>query len=91
MKEIGKFCRMYCHLQHKKWPELVTKIEEWLNGTMSDSTGYSPVELMYGMPRPDLFSKFLSKSVDEVPPTESLQDSIHKNEAVGRKKKQKKI
>jgi hypothetical protein len=45
---------------------------------MSYSTGYSPVELMYDAPRPDLFTRFLSKSADEVPPTESLQDKVLK-------------
>jgi hypothetical protein len=76
MKEIGMFCLIYCHQQHKKWPELLPRIEAWLNGTLSDSTGYSPVELMYDAPRPDFFTKFLSKSAGEVPPTESLLDKV---------------
>jgi hypothetical protein len=41
MREIGKFCRIYSHQAHKKWPMLLSKIEEWLNGTTSDSTGYT--------------------------------------------------
>jgi hypothetical protein len=78
MREIGKFCRIYCHQAHKKWPELLPKIEEWLNGTASDSTGYSPVELMYDEPRPDLFKKFLVKEADQRAPLESLQDKVLK-------------
>lgn len=31
MREIGNFCRIYCHQAHKKWPELLPKMEEWLN------------------------------------------------------------
>jgi hypothetical protein len=41
---------------------------------VSHSTGYSPVELMHGEPRPDLFRKFLKKEVDQLPPNESLMD-----------------
>lgn len=78
MKEIGKFCRIYCHQNHKKWPELLVKIEEVLNGSVSDSTGYSPVELMYDEPRPDLFKKFITKEADQMPPTESHQEKALK-------------
>jgi hypothetical protein len=57
---------------------LLPKIEEWLNETMSDSTGYSPVEIMYNEPRPDLFRRFLKKEADEKPPPESLKDKVLK-------------
>ena len=39
MREIGKFCRIYCNEAHKKWPELLPHIEGWINGALSDSTG----------------------------------------------------
>jgi transposase InsO family protein len=39
MREIGKFCKIYCNKSHKIWPELLSEIERWLNGTVSDSTG----------------------------------------------------
>jgi hypothetical protein len=78
MREIGKFCKIYCHQNHKKWPELLPKIEEWINGSVSDSTGYAPVELMFDEPRPDVFKKFLVKEADQLPPCESLQDKVLK-------------
>jgi transposase InsO family protein len=38
MKEIGKFCRIYCFETHRTWPEMLAIIEKWLNNTMADST-----------------------------------------------------
>jgi len=78
MNEKGKFCRIYCDQNHKKWPDLLDKIEKWLNETISDSTGYSAVELMYNKPWPDLFSKFLNKEKDQQPPCETLQEKAFK-------------
>jgi hypothetical protein len=78
MREIGKFCRIYCSEAHKKWPELLSHIESWINGTVSDSTGYSPVELMFNDPKPNLFEKFLKRGPEQRPPTESLQVKVLK-------------
>jgi hypothetical protein len=61
MREIGKFCRIYCNETHKKWPELLSHIEGWINRMPSELTGYSPVEQMFNYPKPDLFEKFLKK------------------------------
>ena len=61
MREIRKFCRIYCHEAHKRWPELLSHIQGWLNGTLSDSTGYSPLEMIFDNPRPDLFEEFIQK------------------------------
>src|SRR5215510_13198057 len=78
MREIGKFCGIYCSETHKKWPELLPHIEGWINGTLSDSTGYSPVELMFNNSKPDLFEKFLKKGPEQKPATESLQEKVLK-------------
>jgi hypothetical protein len=78
MTEIGTFCRIYCHEAHKRWPELLSHIEGWLNGTLSDSTGYSPVELIFDSPRPDLFEEFLKKGSEQKPPAENLQEKVLK-------------
>jgi hypothetical protein len=53
-------------------------MEKWLNGTISDSTGYAPLELILGQPRPDLFRKFLTKKADELPSGESTQQKALK-------------
>ena len=78
MREIGKFCRIYCNEAHRRWPDLLSHIEGWLNGTLSDSTGYSPVELIFDSPRPDLFEKFLKKGSEQKPPAENLQEKVPK-------------
>jgi hypothetical protein len=78
MREIGTFCRIYCNEAHKKWPELLSHIEAWFNGTLSDSTGYSPVELIFDSPRPDLFEEFLKKGSEQKPLGESLQEKVLK-------------
>ena len=61
---------------HKKWPELIPKIESWLNTTISGSTGFTPVELMFNDIRPDIFSKILNKKKEQQPNNEELQDKI---------------
>jgi hypothetical protein len=72
MREIAKFCRVYCHKTHKRWPELLSHIEGCLNGTLSDSTGYSPVELIFDSPWLGLFEEFLKKGSEQKPAAESL-------------------
>ncbi|PNF28428.1 hypothetical protein B7P43_G15944 [Cryptotermes secundus] len=78
MRELGKYFRIYCHETHRKWPELVPYIENWLNSSVSQSTGYSPVELLYGNSRPDIFRKILKKSADQLPQEDILSDKILK-------------
>jgi hypothetical protein len=65
MKGIGKFRLIYCHETHKKWPELSTHTESWPNGTWSDSTGRSPVELIFDRHTPNLSEIFLKKEPDQ--------------------------
>jgi hypothetical protein len=74
MKDIGKFFKIYFFQNHRKWPELLPKVQEWLNHTMADSAGFCPVELMFNESRPDLFKKFLKKDADQLPPGDSLSD-----------------
>ncbi|PNF35642.1 hypothetical protein B7P43_G18254 [Cryptotermes secundus] len=76
MQEISKFCRIYCNITQKKWPELITQIEEWLNNLVSGSAGYTPVELMFGQPKPDVFEKILKKTTDQKPKEESLETKL---------------
>lgn len=51
MREIGKFCRIYCHESHRKWAELLPHIERWVSHTVNSSRGYAPYELMFGSER----------------------------------------
>lgn len=54
---------------------MLLKREEWLNGTVAGSTGFSPLELTFESPR-DLFKKFLKKGADQVSTDESLSDKV---------------
>jgi hypothetical protein len=58
MREIGKACHIYCERNHKTWPELIPHLESWLNETVSEATGFTPHELMYGSDAPR-FSELL--------------------------------
>jgi transposase InsO family protein len=78
MRELGKYFRIYCHTTHKKWPELVPYIEGWLNSSVSESTGYAPIELLDGKPRPDIFSKILKKAAGQLPVEDTLAEKLLK-------------
>jgi hypothetical protein len=56
----------------------VPYIENWLNSSVSDSTGYAPVELLYGNTKPDVFRKILKKNSDQLPHEDILSDKILK-------------
>jgi hypothetical protein len=86
MRELSKFCRIYCHDNHKKWAELLPHIERWINNTVASGTGYAPAELMYGVKRPNVFDKVLP----EVLGVEREEEDIDtKLEAAYAKMKQK--
>jgi len=76
MREIGKYCKIYCHTTQKKWPQRIPKIESWLNSTISGSTGFTAVELMFNDIRPDIFSKVSHKTKEQQPNNEEWQDKI---------------
>jgi hypothetical protein len=59
MTEISKFCRIYCHSNHRKWAELIPHIDNWLNNTIASATLYTLVELLFGAERNNLFQKCL--------------------------------
>jgi hypothetical protein len=76
MRELGKYFKIYCNKTHKKWPELVPYIEKWLNTSVSQSTGYTPVELLFGEPQPNMFQKVLNNNVNQSQGEEPLADKL---------------
>jgi hypothetical protein len=60
----------------KTWPELIPKLESWLNTAKSGSTGFTSVELMFNYNRPDIFSKILNKTKEAQPNNKEQQDKI---------------
>jgi hypothetical protein len=52
MRELETYFRIYCAETHKKWPELIPHIQNWLNSSVIETSGYAPVELLGGRPKP---------------------------------------
>jgi len=57
MRELSKFCSIYCHDNHKNWAELQPHIEKWINNIVGSGAGCTPTELMYGVKGPNVFDK----------------------------------
>jgi hypothetical protein len=58
---------------HRKWAELVPHIESWLNNTVPSATAYTPVELLFGAERNDIFQNCLPK----LPKGETKPEELH--------------
>jgi hypothetical protein len=78
MHELGKYFHIYRNETHKKWPELIKHIENWLNSSVSTVTGYAPIELLNGEARPVLFKRILKKQADNLPIEEDLPENFLK-------------
>lgn len=48
MREVGRIFRAYCSIKHSSWAKWVPLLEEWLNSTYHEGTGFSPYELHFG-------------------------------------------
>jgi hypothetical protein len=51
-------------------------LQGWLNGTLSDLTGYGPAELIFDSPTTELSEEFLEKWSEQKRPAESLQEKV---------------
>jgi hypothetical protein len=77
MKELGKFFKIYCSKTHKRWPEFVSHIQDWLNQSVSQSTGYKPIEFFESGNKRKIFEELMKKLPDS-PPKEDLPTKILK-------------
>jgi hypothetical protein len=75
MRGLG-FFTIYCHDSHKKWPEVVFQAENFINSNTSSSTGFTPMEVIFGKPAPDLFKDVLKKNMEQEPEDVSLKDKL---------------
>lgn len=48
MARLGQAFRLYCSHKHTLWIEWLGLVERWINHTVHDSTGFTPVELQTG-------------------------------------------
>ena len=78
MREISKFCRIYCHSNHRKWTELIPHIEHWVNKTVASTTLYTPVELLFGAEGNNVFQNCLPKLPEGEIKHEDMQEKIAK-------------
>ena len=69
MREIGSIFRAYCRAKHTEWPLYVQKVEEWLNSTTHESTGFTPYELIKGTRPPRILEQ-----LSEYPPEDQTID-----------------
>ena len=72
MRELGRIFRTYCHAKHSEWPLCVQKIENWLNCTTNESTGFTPYELIRGK-RPQ---RILEQLIEYPPETNTIGHDI---------------
>jgi hypothetical protein len=95
MRELSKFCRIYCNENHRKWAELLPHIENWMNNSVCSSTGYTPSELMYGTERTSVFRKMVPKESRPDQEDEGIEEKIRrayvkmKKTAMAREKRRK--
>ena len=82
--ENPNFVRFIAAKIHRKWAELLPKIKEWLNTTVSGSTGFTPLELLFE--KPDLFEGILNKSPENLPAEETIANKVMKAFARMKKK-----
>jgi hypothetical protein len=91
MKELGKFFRIYCCQTQKKWPEFVSHIQDWLNQSVSQTTGYKPIEGTEGEIFREIIKKLPNKPPEEDLPTKILKAyNRAKDKAEKRKDKRRK-
>jgi transposase InsO family protein len=76
MRGLGTFFKIYCNNAHKKWPEPIPHMEIWLNSTVSSTTGYAPIELMFHDPKPDIFREILKKTSYKFQEEVSFEDKL---------------
>jgi hypothetical protein len=72
------FVRFIAARTIRNWAELLPKIEEWLNTTVSGSTGFTPLELLFEEKKPDLFEAILKKSPENLPKEETIAVKVMK-------------
>jgi hypothetical protein len=76
MHELGKYFHIYYHTTHKKWPELVPYIQDWLNSSVVETMGYTHVESLNKEPRPNIFRNLLKKKPDQLPIEDTLANKV---------------
>nr|CAI5835656.1 unnamed protein product [Callosobruchus analis] len=59
-KEVGRLIRAYCYDKHTKWATMLDFVEDCLNNSISEPTGYTPLYLQFGKKVEHPISKYVS-------------------------------
>lgn len=71
-RELGRFFRTFTSENHSGWGFYVKVIQEILNETIHDTTGFTPIELHLGKTPTRVWTKYLRSAVEhEDPPLET--------------------
>jgi transposase InsO family protein len=76
VREISKYFLIYCHQNHKQWPELIPYMEEWINSAISEATGFTSAELMTGEQPVSIFERLLPPRPDTTPDTVTYEEKV---------------
>jgi transposase InsO family protein len=92
MRELGKLFRVFCSEKHTKWSKFIPNIEQILNITVSQSTGYTPYQLQFDSDHQDKIKEIIkypaNKTEDKNFRIELAKERLAKN-FHKRQKKQK--
>jgi transposase InsO family protein len=89
MKELGKFFKIYCSRTHKRWPEFVNHIQNCLNQSVRQSTGYKPIEFFETGAKSEIFREIIRNLSNN--PLEDLPTKILKAYNRAKSKAEKRI
>lgn len=58
-KELGRYFQILCTQNHTTWVEQLKFIENCINNTCNETTGYSPTELFLRKEPEHIWTKFI--------------------------------
>ncbi|CAB0039250.1 unnamed protein product [Trichogramma brassicae] len=74
-KEIGRFLRTLAGQEHKTWSIWCDLIEEVINSTVNETTGYTPAELQTGQKPERIWTHIITTPKREIPYEEKLREA----------------
>uniref|UniRef100_A0A2A4JAD9 RNA-directed DNA polymerase n=1 Tax=Heliothis virescens TaxID=7102 RepID=A0A2A4JAD9_HELVI len=80
-KELGRLFRAYCHKSHRSWVGILSNIVQCYNNTIHSSTGYTPNEVLVGVPPTLSVDKALTDGIanSPVPSVEEIRAKARSN------------
>lgn len=60
-KELGKYFRIYCHDNHRRWAEYIPFFQNAINNNYNETTGFPPIMLGRGMKPTRFWNREITK------------------------------